>query len=939
MAYKLNAREKEIENRLRKDYFAAFDAEEVLGDVDFSVGIPQDDLQLFEKEYLLWAEAKKSNHHDIYESLVQLILTIGKARTFDKHLPPAFLGAFDAEKIAFLPYHRIIDVFSLNSIDWTVRPSDHESETFQTLLSLVKETLEKEALIYSFDHDDKLLRTFIKRNFVSGKSRLSKVRINKTNFTAIFQKWLKEVMPTIAVNWEIAKQNGIIPADFYLADILSEHNVTLRDKLYAVLRKDHYEVNRHINDTGMFSSDTAIFKDKQKAHIQFWNRYERPPKRTYWDEIVERRDLLVPQNIREVKGSYFTPAKWVSLSQQYLREEFGENWQEEYYVWDCAAGTGNLLANLTNKYNIWASTIDKQDVAAMRDRIKAMNDASTNGEGSNLLDAHVFQFDFLNDSFDKLPEKLQEVINDDEKRKKLIIYINPPYVEASNAKTVSGSGENRKGVSTSHVKAKYKKQLGRAVNEVYAQFFARIWNEIPDCLIAVFSKLKTQQGPNFTVFRKQFKAKLTRMFIVPANTFDNVKGSFPIGFQIWDTSIKEEFQEITADVYDSKEVLIGKKKLYAYNNGSLIIDWLHEYDKINKGIKIKHDLIPLAYLRFLGTDYQNNKGVFWTLNPSENDIKQVKGRGVNYLYIRHLTVYFSVRLCIDQSWINDRDQFLLPCDDWEKDDIFLSNCLVFALFHGQNRISSKYGTNHFIPFTEKEIDAKDTFSSHFLTDYMSGLIKKEYMAYPKKKDEDIDEGEIFDKDKVVDLKDLHFAPLVFSSEALSVLDAGRELWRYYHKQHNALTDASFYDIRLHFQGTHKDKMGKDVMNNESDDENYMSLLKELRFRMKELARQIAPKIFEYGFLKRNYDPLNQQQKVKPRQSAILPPIDEEAEVEINDDGSKLQGFSIDEENHNGSPVININIEKKTIFEKPVGAVILSGGEKEIKDIIDIKTEE
>ena len=213
------------------------------------------------------------------------------------------------------------------------------------------------------------------------------------------------------------------------------------------------------------------------------------------------------------------------------------------------------------------------------------------------------------------------------------------------------------------------------------------------------------------------------------------------------------------------------------------------------------------------------------------------------------------------------------------------------------------------------------------------------MAYPKKKDEDIDEGEIFDKDKVVDLKDLHFAPLVFSSEALSVFDAGRELWRYYHKQHNALTDASFYDIRLHFQGTHKDKMGKDVMNNESDDENYMSLLKELRFRMKELARQIAPKIFEYGFLKRNYDPLNQQQKVKPRQSTILPPIDEEAEVEINDDGSKLQGFSIDEENHNGSPVININIEKKTIFEKPVGAVILSGGEKEIKDIIDIKTEE
>jgi hypothetical protein len=52
-------------------------------------------------ESILWAEAKKGKS-DLIKSLVQLILTIGKARTFDKHLPPAFLGAFDAEKIAFI---------------------------------------------------------------------------------------------------------------------------------------------------------------------------------------------------------------------------------------------------------------------------------------------------------------------------------------------------------------------------------------------------------------------------------------------------------------------------------------------------------------------------------------------------------------------------------------------------------------------------------------------------------------------------------------------------------------------------------------------------------------------------------------------------------------------------------------------------------------------
>lgn len=55
----------------------------------------------------------------------------------------------------------------------------------------------------------------------------------------------------------------------------------------------------------------------------------------------------------------------------------------------------------------------------------------------NLLESHIFQFDFLNDSFDKLPESLQTIINDPEKRKKLILYINPPYAEATNAKTVT----------------------------------------------------------------------------------------------------------------------------------------------------------------------------------------------------------------------------------------------------------------------------------------------------------------------------------------------------------------------------------------------------------------------------------------------------------------------------------------------------------------------
>lgn len=909
MAYSKTAREKEIENKLRKDFFSEYDAEETLGDIDFAVAIPQNGPQLFEQEFLLWAEAKRSNTHDIKESIVQLILTIGKARTFDHHLPPAYLGAFDAEKIAFVPYYAILDVFSFSFINWQVAPSNHDSDTFRLVMELIGDALDREMTVFNLTSDERELRTFIRRNFVCGKSKTSKIRINKTNFTAIYQKWLVEVKPSIAVNWDLAKSSMILDADFYLADIMSKDNVylTLKDKLRVLLKRNHYELDREVDEMGLFKSREALFKDKQKAHTRFWNRYQRPPLKEYRDYIVTRRDLLVPQDIRERKGSFFTPAQWVSLSQEYLAKELGENWQEEYYIWDCCAGTGNLLANLTNKYNIWASTLDKADVDVMHDRIRTMNNAGVKGhEGSNLLDSHVFQFDFLNAPFTKLPEKLQEIVNDPEKRKKLIIYINPPYAEASNARTVSGTGSNRPGLSISVVKETYKKQLGRAANELFAQFFARIAVELDGCKLAVFSKLKTMQGPNFTEFRKNFPAQLRRMFIVPANTFDNVKGSFPIGFQIWDTGTKEEFRQITTDVYNSAEELIGKKNLYAYNNGSLIIDWLHHYDE---QVRAKHkqskNFVPLAYLRFLGTDFQNNNGVFWTLSPSSNDLKQVKGRYLTYLYVTHLSVYFAVRLCIAQSWLNDRDQFLFPDEGWQDDKDFQGDCLVFTLFHGQNRISCEHGINHFIPFSEEEVDAKEVFTSHFMKDYLSGLIRKEYQTTPIKEGDAIDQ-DLFDENATY--RDIHFPPLPMSEAATAVMHAGRAVWRYYHDHAEVKTDASLYDIRLFFQGTHKDAKGKKVMNNESDDPRYNSLMAVLRMKMRQLAEQIETKIYAYGFLKRNYEPLLKAPSRKVTKPEVVPPFDEEAIADSNNNKGESD-----------NRVINITIENH--YHEAVGTVV------------------
>ena len=100
MKYK-NIREEELKNKVGADWFKSFDTTEIFGNVDFTVFPKQ--VNIFGRTPLLWAEAKTGNF-DVPTMFVQLVLTIGKARTFDKTLPPAFLGAFDFKKIAFVPY-------------------------------------------------------------------------------------------------------------------------------------------------------------------------------------------------------------------------------------------------------------------------------------------------------------------------------------------------------------------------------------------------------------------------------------------------------------------------------------------------------------------------------------------------------------------------------------------------------------------------------------------------------------------------------------------------------------------------------------------------------------------------------------------------------------------------------------------------------------------
>jgi hypothetical protein len=362
---------------------------------------------------------------------------------------------------------------------------------------------------------------------------------------------------------------------------------------------------------------------------------------------------------------------------------------------------------------------------------------------------------------------------------------------------------HKAGLNQTKVNDKYNSYMGNSANrELFVQFLTRIYFEIPDCKIANFSTLKTLNAPHFSIFRSFFLAKLLKLFVAPANTFDNVKGKFPIGFQIWDTEKKEKFSTINADIFDENGNRGGKKTFCCFDNSQFINEWLIT-------TRNRENENNIGFMACLGNDFQQINVNF--IMNEKDQMAAPRGTWVTDKNIIEVCVYLSVRHCISATWLNNRDQFLYPNDAWKNDIEFQNNCIVNTLFHNFNNIRCSFGTNHWIPFTEKEVNAKEKFTSNFMSAFLKG-------------------------------KQL-------SVEAQAVLDAGRELWKYYHEKiktnKTASVNASFYDIREFFQR----RKESGTMNTKSEDEAYNALIKTLREKQKTLAAKIEPKVYEYGFLK------------------------------------------------------------------------------------------
>jgi predicted RNA methylase len=511
-----------------------------------------------------------------------------------------------------------------------------------------------------------------------------------------------------------------------------------------------------------------------------------------------------------------------------LTETLGNNWQKEYIVWDMCCGVGNLEVKHSNPRNIFMSTLDSADVDVMK-------------ATKSCVAATRFQYDYLNDDItddgqidytltNKIPESLRKAISDG---KKILVLINPPYGEAGSTDTISG-GKHKTDIATTKI-ASQMEDYGYATRELFTQFIARISVELPTATIAMFSKLKYINAPNFENFRKLWYGEYLGGFFVHSKSFEGLKGEFPIGFLIWETSRnpqhKNKIVEITADVLDRSVNPIGEKTFYNIASENFLSEWIKR-PRSNKtdSIPLKNAVTPAT----VSKDLRGNRwadGAIGSMLSNSNMLQNAStltaifssgfgSAGAFFITKDNLwqvAIVFSVRRLIKPTWLNDRDQFLKPTQPLPEE--FKTDCLIWMLFNGSNLTASANGlewngkkwsiVNHFIPFTEVEVNATERFESDFMVQYLAGKL--------------------------------------LSNEAQQVLPEGKKLWQAYFAHTDLRTvrdelklnraDVGWYQIRKVLQAR-----------NSSGDFPVVSFTP-FEEAYKALTEKLQPLVYELGFLR------------------------------------------------------------------------------------------
>lgn len=755
----------------------------------------------------IWFEAKDTGKHSSYAMFTQLLHYVQVALNKGEQVPP-FLAVIDTEKAAIMKSADVLPFLAKKTIKWGKSASQYTQEALDEISAHIG------TYFVSFKmstHEDEFIST-VKAAIKSGD--IIRTQITPDNLKQVFDKWV------IMIGREIT---GVAEEDYallFFADIMNDGTVSTHANLPAELM--------HKNGTPVFSLNGKIYElGNKEGYRQFWAIYHRPPKSEYRDYLLERRDTLIPLDERSFKGAYYTPLHVVDKAYDKLTETLGKNWQKEYIVWDMCCGVGNLEVKHSNPRNIYMSTLDQADVDVMK-------------ATKTCVAAQRFQYDYLNDDItdegkidysltNKVPAGLRAAIAEG---KKILVLINPPYAEATNRANIGLGDETttKAGVAKTKISAAMD-GYGKASNELFVQFIARIAIEIPTATLAIFSTMKYVNAPNFEKFRERWQATYLGGFVVHNQAFEGLSGKFPIGFLVWKTNqaIQISMTEVRADVLSKEAIAIGEKSFYNLPSSSFLNVWF-ERPKANKApvLPIKNAISPVTSKARVKTWAD---GAIGYMHCGVNDLQHAEqettiyssvfGSG-NGFYVTpenlwKASVVFSVRRLIRPTWLNDRDQFLQPTSPLT--DEFKSDCLMWMLFNRCNRTASandlewdgkKWSiVNHFMPFTEAEVNAPERFESDFMVQYLA--------------------------DKTL------------SPEAQAVLDAGRQLWRAYFSTTDVRTVRDEYKLNRADVGWYQIRNAL-KKRNESGDTMPVSFAA-FESAYESLTDKLRPQVFSLGFLR------------------------------------------------------------------------------------------
>lgn len=405
-------------------------------------------------------------------------------------------------------------------------------------------------------------------------------------------------------------------------------------------------------------------------------------------------------------GVFYTPKIWADYAHERISNILGENWKEEYVVWDNCAGTCNLTKDYKFK-ELYISTLFDSEVE----------------EGMQFNpEAEHFQFDFLNDeipnpgslfnSETKIPDRLLDAFK---KNKKIMFLINPPYATSGNI------GKANKEMQKSEVlKTMLNNKVGRCSANLYAQFLYRIEDikqkyNLTNLYISCFTPINFLTSPSYKLFRKDFLKDFQYLngFQFQASHFADVASNWGIGFTIWksgESSDKENFEidicDVNKDSYTGDISVVNKKDLYNIDNKQTARDWVTEPVKKIKTIdapNFKSGLVikqkATSATNPLGKLAPNALGFFYNDSNNVNQSTQFVGLfssvfsgavGCSILpsNFERVVSLFSVRKLIMPNWINSKDEYLVPDETNPKFKEFVNDSIIFSLFHSASQQSS-----------------------------------------------------------------------------------------------------------------------------------------------------------------------------------------------------------------------------------------------------------